>query len=123
MSSNPNPSPSQKLNVIVALIKRVRLIARLMLDKRVPIFIKLVPLASLIYVIMPIDLIPDVIPVLGQLDDLGVVILAAQAFIMLSPQDVVAEHMADIDAGGGPQSHADADNVVDGEWHTVNRER
>jgi uncharacterized membrane protein YkvA (DUF1232 family) len=120
MSSNPNPSPSQKLNVIVALINRARLVGRLLLDRRVPLFLKLVPLASLIYVVMPIDFIPDVIPVLGQLDDIGVVILAVEAFIMVCPQDVVAEHMADIKAGHGPGSPgAEKGNVVDGEWHEV----
>ena len=123
MSSNPNPSPSQKLNVVVALVNRLRLVARLFLDPRVPFFLKLVPCASLIYVVMPIDVIPDVIPVLGQLDDLGVVILAVEAFIMMCPQHVVAEHLAAIEAGGGQATRpADKDNVVDGEWHSVHRD-
>jgi uncharacterized membrane protein YkvA (DUF1232 family) len=34
---------------------------------------KLFALAAAFYVVLPVDLIPDVIPVIGWLDDLGVV--------------------------------------------------
>ena len=120
MSYNPNPPPSQRLNLFVSLINRVRLVVRLLRDSRVPLYLKFIPLASLIYVVLPIDFIPDLIPVLGQLDDLGVFLLAIEAFIMMAPQDVVAEHRADIEAG---TKQAPRDTVVDGEWHTVNRDR
>src|SRR5438874_2082894 len=98
MSSNPNPSPSQRLNIFVSMVNRLRLVVRLLRDPRVPLYLKFIPFASLIYVVLPIDFIPDVIPVLGQLDDLGVVLLAIEAFFMMAPQDVVAEHRADIEA-------------------------
>ena len=120
MSANPNPSPSQRLNIFVSLINRLRLVVRLLRDPRVPLFLKFIPFASLIYVILPLDVIPDVIPVLGQLDDLGVVALAIEGFIMMSPQDVVAEHRADIESG---TKRAPEDTVIDGEWHRVNRNR
>lgn len=40
----------------------------------------LVALLAILYVISPIDLIPDVLPILGWLDDLGVIALALQAW-------------------------------------------
>jgi uncharacterized membrane protein YkvA (DUF1232 family) len=43
------------------------------------------------YLLMPIDLFPDLVPVLGQLDDLAVFALAVKLFIELSPQEVVQE--------------------------------
>ena len=104
-------------NPLAALVNRLRLVFRLLRDPRVPVYLKVIPFLSLIYVAMPIDLIPDMIPVLGQLDDLGIVALGVEAFIMLSPKYVVAEHMADIASSDGSQ-----ENVVDGEWHTINRD-
>src|SRR6266542_2097874 len=108
MSSNP----------ITSLVNRLRLVLRLLRDGRVPIYLKVIPFLSLLYIVMPIDLIPDMLPVLGQLDDLGIFALGVEAFIMLSPQHIVAEHMADIAAG----QRGAQDNVVDGEWHTVNHD-
>jgi uncharacterized membrane protein YkvA (DUF1232 family) len=118
MSSNPNPA-SHKFNVFVSLLNRLRLVVRLLRDPRVPLGLKVVPFLSIIYVLFPLDLIPDLIPALGQVDDLGAVVLAVEAFIMMSPQDIVHQHIADIEAGSThipPQ-----DNVVDGEWHRVDR--
>ncbi|MCL4505887.1 MAG: DUF1232 domain-containing protein [Chloroflexi bacterium] len=120
MSSNPNPSPTQRLNLVASVINRLRLVVRLLRDPRVPLYLKLVPFASLLYVVLPIDVVPDVIPLLGQLDDVGIVVLAVEAFIMMSPQHVVQEHLADIEASA--QNAADG-TVIDGEWHRVNRDR
>src|ERR1700737_3253345 len=48
------------------------------------------------YVVLPIDLIPDFVPVLGQLDDLAVVLLGLDLFIRSAPPDIVEEHLARI---------------------------
>ncbi len=51
------------------------LVCRLALDKRVPTKQKLMAGGIVAYVIMPIDLIPDFIPVIGHVDDLVLVVL------------------------------------------------
>ena len=52
------------------LILRLKLILRLMGDKRVNFLLKILPLGGLIYLLSPIDLIPDIaLPVIGYLDD------------------------------------------------------
>ena len=54
-------------------------------------------IAVILYVISPIDLVPEVlVPVLGQLDDATLLMLAAYLFMRWSPPEVVAEHMASI---------------------------
>ena len=43
---------------------------------------------------MPVDLIPDVIPIFGQADDLTVLLLVLDLFIQNAPPEVRAEHTA-----------------------------
>lgn len=45
---------------------------------------------------MPIDIIPDLIPVVGELEDIAIVMLGLDWFIRNAPADVVEEHMARI---------------------------
>ena len=75
------------------MILRVKLIVRLMGDKRVSILLKLLPVGALIYLVSPIDLIPGaVLPVIGALDDAAVLWLGATLFVALCPEEVVQEH-------------------------------
>lgn len=74
------------------LMLRLKLILRLMGDNRVNPFIKLLPVASLVYLVFPFDLI-SVIPGVSALDDLAIVSMGAYMFIELCPPDVVQEHM------------------------------
>src|SRR3954468_16660859 len=56
----------------------LRLLAGLLTDRRVSILDKLMVAGALAYIIMPIDLIPDFIPFLGEIDDLYLLIFALQ---------------------------------------------
>ena len=73
--------------------RQARLAWRLFLDRRVPVWTKLIPPVALGYVLFPIDLIPDVMVGLGQLDDIAVLLLGIKLFIELAPPDVVREHL------------------------------
>jgi uncharacterized membrane protein YkvA (DUF1232 family) len=61
-------------------------------DPRVPWVVKVLALMVLAYVLSPIDLIPDFIPVLGLLDDLLIVGLGVWLVIAMTPPGVMAEH-------------------------------
>ena len=51
--------------------------------------------------LFPIDLITDIIPVLGQVDDLMILTIGAKVFIEMAPAQVVAKYMAQM-RGEGP---------------------
>lgn len=76
--------------------QQTRLVFRLIRDPEVPFYLKFVPFAGLLYVIMPIDLITDFAPVVGQLDDITALIVGAKVFIELAPPHVVARHLQEI---------------------------
>jgi uncharacterized membrane protein YkvA (DUF1232 family) len=60
----------------LAKIGRARALVRYFRDPRPSIFGKLFVLAAVLYAVSPVDLIPDVVPVVGWLDDIGVMSLA-----------------------------------------------
>ncbi len=80
--------------MVVKLPTYARMVWGLVRDPRTPIGLKGMLLAALAYVVMPVDLIPDVIPILGQADDLTVLLLVLDLFIQNAPGDVRAEHAA-----------------------------
>lgn len=82
-----------------ALAGRLRLAWRLLRDPAVPALVKALTLVPLAYVAFPLDVLPDVIPLLGQLDDLGVALAAVEAFIALCPGPAVAHHRAAVESG------------------------
>ncbi|TMC68395.1 MAG: DUF1232 domain-containing protein [Chloroflexi bacterium] len=85
---------------VVDLIRRlptyIRLVWALLRDRRVPAQQKLILAGIGAYLFFPIDLIPDFVPVLGQLDDLAVVLLGLDLFIRSAPPLIVDEHLAKI---------------------------
>jgi uncharacterized membrane protein YkvA (DUF1232 family) len=68
------------------------LFRRLLADPRVSRSRKLVLLLLVGYLAMPIDLVPDFIPVAGQLDDAVIVALALRLVLRAAGPDLLAEH-------------------------------
>jgi uncharacterized membrane protein YkvA (DUF1232 family) len=115
------------------IVQQLVLTWRLLLDGRVPLYAKLAVLLPLIYFISPIDLIPDVILGLGQLDDLAIIIGGFKLFESLSPAAVVQEHRAALGMGAKPKRDAGGSaeddaarrdpNVVEGRNYEVRQKR
>lgn len=70
----------------------VVLIFRLLKDPRVPAAAKVKLGLFVVYLASPIDIIPDFIPVLGQMDDLVAAVLVVKDILNSTPQEVVLEH-------------------------------
>jgi uncharacterized membrane protein YkvA (DUF1232 family) len=77
--------------------KLIRLIGRLFRDARVAASGKIVFVLSIIYVVSPIDFIPDFfLPVIGQMDDLAILLAGLRFLLRQAPPNVIEEHLAQI---------------------------
>lgn len=75
-----------------------------MRDERTPWYAKAIVLLAVAYVISPIDIIPDFIPVIGLLDEIIVISIAYKIVIKLIPNEVKVDAMTkqeDINVGLG----------------------
>jgi len=79
-------------NFLMFLPNMVMLLGRLLKDVRVPTAEKALFVAAVVYVISPIDLIPDVFPFIGQVDDLYMVALVLLRLLNRTDESVVREH-------------------------------
>ena len=70
-----------------------RVVWGLLRDPRTPLPLKALLGAGLAYVLVPIDLVPDAVPILGQADDLTVLLLVLDLFIANAPREVREEQM------------------------------
>jgi uncharacterized membrane protein YkvA (DUF1232 family) len=72
---------------------KLRLAWRLLRDRRMPVLVKAVIPALVAYLLMPLDIIPDFIPVIGQLDDLLLIALAVGVIFRFTPVELLEEHI------------------------------
>jgi uncharacterized membrane protein YkvA (DUF1232 family) len=97
-------------------VSQARLAVRLFREPHVPILTKAVlPLAAL-YVIWPLDFLPDIIPLLGQLDDLGVAALLLEGFLGLCPAAARTFHAEAIAQGRKYSQMPGTGKIIDAEW-------
>jgi uncharacterized membrane protein YkvA (DUF1232 family) len=101
---------------MAALFGEVRLAWRLLREPRVSAFAKVIPALAVLYVASPLDFIPDMLPVLGQLDDLGILILSVKLFLRMCPQAATTFHAAAIAAGRRFAPMAGSDVVIDASY-------
>jgi uncharacterized membrane protein YkvA (DUF1232 family) len=109
--------PSQG-NMLEEALFRLKLVWRLMGDRRVSPFLKLLPIGALAYLIWPLDLI-HTIPGLSAIDDIGILWISSYFFIELCPTQVIQEHvreMSDNDSIVDDAAHGEpAGDIIDGE--------
>jgi uncharacterized membrane protein YkvA (DUF1232 family) len=107
----------QQGGLLKEFLKQARLVGRLIGDRRVNGLLKFIPIASIAYLISPIDLVPGLaVPLLGALDDAAIVWIGTTLFIELCPPDVVQEHR---DALEG-YSSGDSGEIIDAETRDIN---
>ena len=102
--------------VMRGLAADLRVAVRLLREPRVSLLVKALPVLGLLYVLSPIDVIPDVFPFAGQLDDLTVAYFAVKAFMKLVPRSVEAYHRAAAERGEAFAPMRNTDLVIDAEY-------
>jgi len=63
-----------------------------------PLLVKAIIPALVAYLLMPLDIIPDFIPVVGQLDDLLLIMLAVGLVFRFTPVELLDEHIRRLEA-------------------------
>ena len=84
-------------NFLMFLPNMARLLGRLLRDTRVPTAEKALFVGAIVYFISPIDLIPDIFPFIGQVDDIYVIALTLLRLVNRTDERIVREHWS----GGG----------------------
>ncbi|MGH2593488.1 MAG: YkvA family protein, partial [Anaerolineae bacterium] len=73
--------------------RQMRLIVDLMRDRRVPIWMRAIPILGIVYLLSPIELLPDVaLFPFGILDDLVVILICLTIFMTIVPRAIVDDH-------------------------------
>jgi len=90
----------EKAGILALIIKNARLVWRLLRDQVSP-WLKMILPGTLLYLLLPIDFLPDLAPGLGQLDDIAVILLGVKLFIELCPQDIVRRHLREMSSVPG----------------------
>ncbi|MCS7259860.1 MAG: DUF1232 domain-containing protein [Anaerolineae bacterium] len=93
--------------LLTRLLREIFLIVRLMFDHRVPLWVKFIPLLTVLYILSPIDLSPDPILGLGQLDDTLTLLIALNLFLALCPREVVEQLRHGFKRKNAPDSEAE----------------
>ncbi|NPA90215.1 MAG: DUF1232 domain-containing protein [Chloroflexi bacterium] len=92
-----------------------RVVWRLLQDTRIPLWMKvLFPAAGAAYLFFPLDFLPDIVPILGEVDDVMLLLLLMRLFISLSPEEVVQEVRAHLRGEIPPKA-----KVIDGTYRVV----
>ncbi len=96
---------SRMSNFLMFLPNMLKLLGKLLTDARVPLAEKALFAAAIVYVIVPLDFIPDVFPFIGQVDDLYLVALTLLRLLNRTDEDVLRRHW---DGGGDIVKLADS---------------
>ena len=111
----------KNLSMLTNLFRQLRLVWLLFRDSRVPFMTKLVLPLSLLYLVSPVDILPDFIVGLGQLDDLSVILLGMALFVRLCPSRLVDQYRNQLEYGD-LEAYDDKDETVDTTYRVVGEE-
>jgi uncharacterized membrane protein YkvA (DUF1232 family) len=114
----PGPSLSwlSRPAILRTLVSQMRLAWRLAREPHVPLSTKTFLLLPALYVLSPIDVLSDFLPLIGQLDDLGVLFLAMRLFVNLCPAAAVVFHREALALGRRFSPMPPSDVVIDAQW-------
>jgi uncharacterized membrane protein YkvA (DUF1232 family) len=120
----PMPVEEDRIGLLASIVRRLALVWRLFTDERVSWGVKTIPVLTVLYILSPVDLMPELVtgPV-GGIDDLAALLLGLNLFIELSPPEIVREHLRQLSTQVGgwkvTDEQAGEGDVVEGEAHLL----
>lgn len=81
--------------------KEIMMVFAMLRNPTAPAIAKLVALLAAVYIVSPVDLVPDVIPILGWIDDGVIAILLFKLAFKLLPKDLYESLKAQYEKKGG----------------------
>jgi uncharacterized membrane protein YkvA (DUF1232 family) len=119
MTTNQQDSAANRPNSVQELWENVQLAWSLFRDNRVSPYLRFgIPILIAVYVISPVDIVPDVIPGLGQLDDIAALWVGLTFFLSQVPANIKDEYRSGARSEKADRA-ADPD-VVEGDYRVVN---
>jgi uncharacterized membrane protein YkvA (DUF1232 family) len=103
-------SASARMRALAGRVQRLPWRAKLSLarsmfeDDRVPMLVRVIPVLLILYLSMPLDILPDFIPVVGQIDDVLVVAVGAGLMLRLTPVTVLEQHISSLERSSSPRA-------------------
>ena len=80
-AARPRPSATARLIERIQYVRRLFTALQALRDPQTPRWAKVVAVTALLYVVSPLDVVPDLAPVIGWIDDLGVAAMAVSALL------------------------------------------
>ena len=101
--------------ILAEIIKNIKLIWRLLNDGRISPWLKMIIPATLLYLLFPVDIVPDFAPGLGQLDDIAVILLGLKFFVEMCPEEIVRQHLDELASVVSPWRVVEEDETPEAE--------
>ena len=116
-----NQSSNARPGTISELIDNAQLAWKLFRDSRVSPLVRFgIPLLVAAYILSPVDILPDFIPGLGQVDDLAAIWIGLMFFLRSCPPDLVAAYRSGKKEASATGAAGNPD-VVDAEYTVFDR--
>ena len=99
---------------ILLLLKSPRLlllIPSLIFNKQVPLKLKVFFILAVIYLLSPIDVLPDILPILGRIDDLLILLISVTTLLGMVPENVLNRSQ-----GKPERTHSKRGRVIDADY-------
>jgi len=88
----PTSDSAQLRNLALFIPRMLQLIGRLVTDPEVPLLDKVILAAAAAYVVSPLDILPDAVPLLGQLDDIYLIAICLLRLMHRSGEAKLRQH-------------------------------
>ena len=96
------------------------LFLKLLLDRRIPFKYKLLPALGVAYAILPFDIIPDMFPIFGVVDDILILAASVILFMIFGPIQKLTDSLKNTN---NQHEQNNKENIVEGEYRIINENK